>query len=1039
MDEELKAILKEKENAKWVMLGDDDFKWVEPEYTGPELDAEGKPIPPTSRPDNEGEAMPEGPGFRPSGDFSGLNGSYRYTGNAQYVVIPDEINGEIVTSYSQMFRGNLTVVAVKSTSTAVTDMTSMFLRSESLHLNLSELEVSGVTNMASMFSGASGSHLLLSQGEEAWNTKSLEHMTSMFANTQFEYVDVQHIDTSKVENFNTIFKGATIERLVGMEYWDTSSVSNDREDGYREMFQDAEIGTPLQLNSFITNIKGNGYRSTTTQDMFNGTTLQSPLDLSSFGIFDRMYEFGRYTRYFNQRMFRNLKFSNTSDGGGVIYVKDETSKANALQSRALLPEGIEVIVGGKGYIPPPKPIRKEWTEEKEVVLPFSTVEKKDRNMNSGESKTTTEGKPGVRVVTTRHIEYMDGTYDREERFYTKVKPVNKVISIGTLVEEIRETVKEEYDYYTVRYNDYEANKGERVEQRGEKGYLQYDVVKRVHNDDYVDEVRRNEKRKEPVDELIAIGMIERTNRITKDEIEPHKTHTRKDYERNHNDGKPHVEQSGKDGKVTHVYNVITYTDATPQKWELIPELTKGERAVNEILIIGMVERSNRVNKEEVIPFKTKSSYSYEYAHKDRGEPHVIERGKEGKITRTYQVTTYVDSTPQLWDIIPELTKRVEPESEELIYGLIKSNKEEKEENILKFEVETRISKDLLKDEERVAQEGVNGLDIRYYQTTRYIVHPESGLERMPLKVENTVKREYTAAQPHIIEVGAKEPVKNIEDFEDEEILKFKTEYVDDATLYEGQEIIESEGIDGKKIIKWQLITYHDDTTEEFIINVSEIEPVNKIIRRGTKDPVINEDTEIVEKVIPYETSVIKTNDLKPGIKEVKRIGIDGRIISKYLIKTKWDGSETRELIDERRIEPIFEIILLGVSAIITRQEEELEREELEYREIRKETDTLYVGQTKVKTKGVKGLISHTYVVTEFEDGRIERALVASKRTEPTDQVILVGTRERQAEDSLKNIEPMNNKMTGDWLFLDDGDRYIRVNVKSSFRPLWGYL
>lgn len=1047
IEEELRRIEEERDNAKWVVLGDDDFELVtEEELWEPEIDPDtGKPLPPTSRPDNEGQMMPKGTGFRlatlatSERDFEKEGSYYRYTGDAQYVIIPDEINGETLTSYYRMFYENLTVVAVKSTSTAVTDMSYMFQNSKSDMLSLDELEVSGVETMEGMFWGSSGSHLLLSNvsGSRAWDTKNLTNIRSMFRNIKFGYVDIQHLSTAKATSFYHMFASAKIDRLMGMEYIDTFGIEykhNARNDVFNSIFSKAVIGEGLKLNSFI----GGKSNYVAMFSNFTISTKEGPLDISSLDITNaNSWSVSRAVTKSAYGMFTSQTTHNA-----VIYVKNDLARRALTSNRKLsgLSESATVIVGGKGYIPPPKPIAEEYMGVEELEVMYSRQEEIDRTMQYGEEQIVRHGKKGKEKVTTRYITYVDGTKDRRIARETITPAVNEIVKVGTIVESERININEEYDFKTRRYKDYDENKGEKVVQRGEKGFLKYSYNKISHSDGYVEEDPIGERQqKDPVDEVIAVGMIERTNRVTQDEVIPYKTTSRKSYEHNYNDGKPHSEQSGKDGKTTKTYNVITYTDDTPQKWELINELTKTTPAVDEILIYGMIERSNRVNKDEIIPFKVKEEYSYDYKAKERNEPHVIERGKEGNIKRTYQVTTYADDTPQQWDLIPELTTRTEPEDEYLIYGLIESSKEEKEENTIKFQVEERMSIDLLEGEERVVQDGINGLDIRYYEVTRYIQHPQTGKLKEPLKVEKPDKREYTEAVPHIIEIGSKDPIKSIEDKVEERILKFEIDYVEDFSLYEGQEIIENEGIDGKVITKYQIITYFDDTTERFDNSIEEIPAVNQVVRIGTKDPVVREEEETEIETVPYEIAVIKTNDIAPGERKTLQEGKEGKAIKTYLIRTYWDGKIERELINEEVVNTQYEIILLGVSETITDQVRDIERDLTNYRTEYVETDKLYIGETRIKTAGKNGYLERIYIVTQFKNGKVERVLVATKHTPPVTEIILVGIKQPTSDRPLTNITPMNNKMKGNWLYLEDGDTSIRATVKTTFRPKWGYL
>ena len=78
------------------------------------------------------------------------NGYYKYVGDSKAVIIPDEINGNLMTSYYYMFRES-DVEKVVSTNPNVTSMNNMFRLSKATSLDLSSFDTSSVTNMMNMF------------------------------------------------------------------------------------------------------------------------------------------------------------------------------------------------------------------------------------------------------------------------------------------------------------------------------------------------------------------------------------------------------------------------------------------------------------------------------------------------------------------------------------------------------------------------------------------------------------------------------------------------------------------------------------------------------------------------------------------------------------------------------------------------------------------------------------------------------------------------------------------------------------------------
>ena len=111
-------------------------------------------------------------------DFSGTsNGSFEYIGSDLKIVIPNEIKGIAVTSYSWMFFFS-SVIGVVSNNPNITDMSYMFAGSSATTLDLSSFDTSNVTNMASMFNGSSATTLDLS----SFDTSNVAAMDFMFEN-----------------------------------------------------------------------------------------------------------------------------------------------------------------------------------------------------------------------------------------------------------------------------------------------------------------------------------------------------------------------------------------------------------------------------------------------------------------------------------------------------------------------------------------------------------------------------------------------------------------------------------------------------------------------------------------------------------------------------------------------------------------------------------------------------------------------------------------------------------------------------------------
>lgn len=100
----------------------------------------------------------------------------------------------------------------------------------------------------------------------------------------------------------------------------------------------------------------------------------------------------------------------------------------------------------------------------------------------------------------------------------------------------------------------------------------------------------------------------------------------------------------------------------------------------------------------------------------------------------------------------------------------------------------------------------------------------------------------------------------------------------------------------------------------------------------------------------------------------------------------------------------FGNILLESNDAITIQEveskEETKQMEIKYKTQKKNTDQLFIGETKVMQKGKNGTRKVTYNVKIFEGkevNRIETKSIVSSN--PIDKIILVGTREKEVENT----------------------------------------
>ena len=149
--------------------------------------------------------IPEGYVLATDSDFSGdTNGSFKYIGTDEYIVIPNRIKGVAVTSYSGMFMNyaGTQLKGVASTNRNITDMSIMFNSSQATSLDLSNFNTSSVTNMGDMFNNSQATTLDLSN----FDTSNVTDMSYMFEGSKATTLDLSSFDTSSVTNMSGMFR-----------------------------------------------------------------------------------------------------------------------------------------------------------------------------------------------------------------------------------------------------------------------------------------------------------------------------------------------------------------------------------------------------------------------------------------------------------------------------------------------------------------------------------------------------------------------------------------------------------------------------------------------------------------------------------------------------------------------------------------------------------------------------------------------------------------------------------------------------------------
>lgn len=151
-------------------------------------------------------------------DFIGEeDGKFIYIGKADYVIIPKKIKGVVITKTGTPFvgedgqflfrnRSDIKGVAFQESKNIV-DMSYLFYNNISNDLELQYLDTTNVTNMSYMFAYYRGTSLDLSY----LRTSLVTDMSGMFSHCNLTFpIDLSHLDTLMVTNMSKMFENAYI-------------------------------------------------------------------------------------------------------------------------------------------------------------------------------------------------------------------------------------------------------------------------------------------------------------------------------------------------------------------------------------------------------------------------------------------------------------------------------------------------------------------------------------------------------------------------------------------------------------------------------------------------------------------------------------------------------------------------------------------------------------------------------------------------------------------------------------------------------------
>ena len=231
-----------------------------------------------------------------------------------------------------------------------------------------------------------------------------------------------------------------------------------------------------------------------------------------------------------------------------------------------------------------------------------------------------------------------------------------------------------------------------------------------------------------------------------------------------------------------------------------------------------------------------------------------------------------------------------------------------------------------------------------------------------------------------------------------------TIYVEDTTLEVGQEIVDTEGVEGVQEIKTTTVTIDGEVVDTFSEVTTITEVVDRVIRYGTKPAdVITTKTIIRTIETPFETIRRDNAELPVGEERVVQEGINS-IKKEQYIQTFTNGELTSEefqsIIDE--IKGQNKIVEVGTKPKDVVTTKTVTRSvKTPFKTITKDNPNLPKGERRVVQEGMDGVREEVYLQT-FVNGKLTNEEFKEVRSETPkkDQIIEVGTKEQSPKEDV---------------------------------------
>lgn len=458
-----------------------------------------------------------------------------------------------------------------------------------------------------------------------------------------------------------------------------------------------------------------------------------------------------------------------------------------------------------------------------------------------------------------------------------------------------------------------------------------------------------------------------------------------------------VDQEGSNGEM-----IVTYTTKVKNGSAYDTTVTENitTEPTKQIVRIGtkekIVDTKTEVVKES-IPFETEYKYDDTLA---AGTYEVDEEGKLGEKTTT--TTTTIINGESTSNTNEETTK--DPVNRVVRIGtkIDRETKDVVSTNTYEIPFETKVTYDpnLKAGEEIVKVEGENGS--RTVTVTVPVVEGKAG---EPV-VEDKVTKAPTTRE---VVIGTKDNSTNTSTVISvtREEIPFEIEYVKDDTLAAGETRVETVGKNGKKITTTTLV--NENGKSETKIEETTEDAVKQVVRVGTKVEDKKLDNQDFEKKftqeIPFATEIEYDENLAAGTEKVVQDGKNGSREITVKVRVR-DGIASEPVVTDNITPATPKIIKIGTMTTdtVTTVTETVKPFETEI----VYDNTMDKGTSKVTQNGVNGKEIKTTVTTVINGKAQENPVVTTSSTEPTKQIITVGTK---CPDSTTTVDTVVEKVT----------------------------